>query len=157
MYTHTRFTQDEILGALNILEKCGNYSLFERTVIVFDAQTKPVAYCFSEAAQSIGGNVFLVETPIAKMHGEEPSVAAAEAILSADLVLGLRNKSMAHTNARLAMTENGGRYLSLPDYTLELLTDPSLQVDFAAQFENVLAIGTHSRGVKDQCCHASWD
>ena len=48
------------------------------------------------------------------MHGEEPSLAVAQAILNADLVLGLRNKSMAHTNARLAMTENGGRYLSLP-------------------------------------------
>ena len=107
---------------------------------MFDAQTKPVGNCFSEAAQSLGGSVFLVETPIAKMHGEEPSAVAAQAILNADLVLGLRNKSMAHTNARLAMTENGGRYLSLPDYTLELLNDPSVQVDYAAQFENVLAI-----------------
>ena len=140
MYTHTHFTQNELYGALNIIERCGNFSLFERTVIVFDAQTKAVANCFSEAAQLLGGTVFLVETPIAEVHGEEPSAAAAEAILNADLVLGLRDKSMAHTNARLAMTKNGGRYLSLPDYTLELLVDPSIQVDYAAQLENVLAI-----------------
>ena len=140
MHTNTNFTQNELYGALNIIKTCGNFSLFEKTVVVFDTQTKSVANCFSEAAQSVGGNVFLVETPLAKMHGEEPSLAVAQAILNADLVLGLRNKSMAHTNARLAMTENGGRYLSLPDYTLELLNDPSLQVDYAAQFENVLAI-----------------
>lgn len=140
MYTPTNFTQNELYGALNIIEKCGNFSPFEQTVVVFDAQTKSVANCFFEAAQSLGGNVFLVETPLAKIHGEEPSSAAAHAIFNADLVLGLRSKSMAHTNARLAMTENGGRYLSLPDYTLELLNDPSLQVDYAAQFENVLAI-----------------
>ena len=140
MYTHTNFTQNELYGALNIIEKCGNFSLFEQTVVVFDAQTKFVANCFSEAAQLLGGNVLLVETPIAKMHGEEPSAEVAEAILNADLVLGLRDKSMAHTNARMAMTRNGGRYLSLPDYTLELLVDPSVQVDYAAQFENVLAI-----------------
>ena len=140
MYTHTHFTQNELHGALNIIEKCGNFSLSERTVIVFDAQTKSVANCFSEAAQLLGGNVFLVETPIAQMHGEEPSLAAAEAILNADLALGLRDKSMAHTNARLAMTKNGGRYLSLPDYTLQLLVDPSVRVDYVAQFENVLAI-----------------
>ena len=140
MYTHTNFTQNELDGALKILEKCGNFSPFEHTVVVFDAQTKSVANCFSEAAQSLGGNVLLVETPPAKMHGEEPSSAAAQAILDADLVLGLRNKSMAHTNARLALTKNGGRYLSLPDYTLELLNDPSLQVDYTAQFKNVLAI-----------------
>ena len=140
MYTHTHFTHNELHGALNILENCGNFSISERTVIVFDAKTKSVANCFSEAASLLGGNVFLVETPIAKMHGEEPSLAAAEAILNADLALGLRDKSMAHTNARLAMTRNGGRYLSLPDYTLQLLVDPSVQVDYAAQFENVLAI-----------------
>ena len=64
-------------------------------MVVFDTQTKSVANCFSEAAQSVGGNVFLVETPLAKMHGEEPSLAVAQAILNADLVLGLRNKSMA--------------------------------------------------------------
>ena len=140
MYSSKHFTQNEIRGALSILKKCGSYSPKERTVIVFDAQTKCVADCFSEAAQSIGGDVFLVETPIARMHGEEPSEATARAILNADLVLGLRDKSMAHTTARLAMTRNGGRYLRLPDYTLTLLVDPCVQVDYAAQFRNVAAI-----------------
>ena len=46
MHTNTNFTQNELYGALNIIKTCGNFSLFEKTVVVFDTQTKSVAIAF---------------------------------------------------------------------------------------------------------------
>ena len=59
-------------------------------------------------ANELGGEVVLIETCVASVHGEEPDLTAAEAMACADLVLGLRTKSIAHTNARLTLLEDAG-------------------------------------------------
>jgi leucyl aminopeptidase (aminopeptidase T) len=58
----------------------------------------------------------------------------------ADLVVGLRRMSMAHTKARQAASACGARYLSLPEYSLELLANPALLVDFRARLPLTRAI-----------------
>jgi leucyl aminopeptidase (aminopeptidase T) len=51
---------------------------------------------------------------------------------ASDLILGVTSKSMAHTKARVNACDRGARYLSLPEYDLELLRHPALRIDFVA-------------------------
>jgi leucyl aminopeptidase (aminopeptidase T) len=127
-------------GASHLLSHCGSYRSDDRVVIVHDPSTASVGRIVAGEAEHLGAQFQLVETPEAAMHGEEPPPAVAAAMARGTLVLGLRAKSMAHTKARSAITGNGGRYLSLPDYSPELLADPSLAVDYQAQYAVVRAV-----------------
>lgn len=126
-------------GARHLLTHCGSYRPDDHVVIVHDPATAPLGAAVAAEARQLGARFELVETPEAAMHGEEPPAEVAAAMARGSLVLGLRAKSMAHTRARFAVTGAGGRYLSLPDYSLELLADPSLRVDYHAQYAVVRA------------------
>lgn len=67
------------------------------------------------------------------MHGQEPPAHAAEQMRAAALCLGITAKSMIHTAARKTASLGGTRYLSLPDYSLDLLADGSLRADWPAR------------------------
>ena len=71
------------------------------------------------------------------MHGEEPPQETASAMEEGTLIFGIRSHSMAHTSARFRATKKGARYLSLPDYSEKLMADPSVRVDYQAQFPSV--------------------
>lgn len=120
-------------GADILVRECGRLCAGERVVIVCDSGTRAVAALVEARARLLTADVRLVEIPPLRMHGEEPLPAAAEAMAEADLCMGITSKSMAHTRARRAAAEKGARYLSLPDYSIALVADPALRVDFALQ------------------------
>ena len=82
------------------------------------------------------------------MHGQEPPDEVAGKMLGSDLVLGVTGFSMAHTRARMACSKRGVRYLSLPEYSLELLEHPALRINFqksavgARRIANAFSAGT---------------
>jgi leucyl aminopeptidase (aminopeptidase T) len=122
--------RDMQAGATCLLVDCGKLAAHERVTIVCDPSTRQVATIVHEVAKSISGTVNLLESPELDMHGQEPPDEIARAMLHCDLLIGLTSKSMAHTAARRNATDQGARYLSLPDYSLNLLADPSLQADY---------------------------
>jgi 2,5-dihydroxypyridine 5,6-dioxygenase len=124
----------------HLLIHCGSLAKGERLVIVYDSQTSELARLFELEAATIGARVVTHEIPMAAVHGTEPPASVARDMLDADLVVGLPTFSMAHSHARLNASRNGARYLSLPEYSLELLNDRALGVDFRARFPVVKAI-----------------
>jgi 2,5-dihydroxypyridine 5,6-dioxygenase len=119
-------------GAMILLQSCGYAAPGERILIVGDDETAEVAQLVLDAARDRTPAPNLMIIPALAMHGMEPPQEVAAAMLEADLILGLTAKSMAHTQARHDATQNGARYLSLPEYSMDLLSDPSLRVDFQA-------------------------
>lgn len=119
-------------GADLILRECGRLRGGESVAVVCDPTTAEMGRLLADRARAQGGVVKLLEIAALAMHGQEPPAAVAEAFLAAKLCLGITAKSMAHTRARIAATRAGSRYLSLPDYSLELLADPCLRADYAA-------------------------
>lgn len=117
-------------GARHILQDCGRLSSGEAVAIICDPTTRLVADMLDQAARALGGIVNLVEIAPLSMHGQDPGPAAAAAMIQATLVLGVTAKSMAHTAARRNACLAGARYLSLPEYTLQLLADPSVTIDY---------------------------
>lgn len=119
-----------IEGADILIRVCGRLQPTERIAIVCDTGTRPLGDILAVRAGLVTSAVHLVEVPPFEMHGQEPPAHAAEQMRLADLCLGITAKSMVHTSARKEAAKGGTRYLSLPDYSAELLAHESLRADF---------------------------
>lgn len=122
-----------IEGADILVNVCGRLRATERIAIVCDTGTRPLGDILAERAKRVTSAVHLVEIEPFGMHGQEPSAEAAEQMRLADLCLGITAKSMVHTIARREAAKRGTRYLSLPDYSMDLLAHPALRADFIAR------------------------
>jgi leucyl aminopeptidase (aminopeptidase T) len=146
-----RDERDEIKTADHVLTVCGGLKSGERVTVVADYETADIAGLFVDRATRLGAEAALYRFDGAQMHGVEPGPEIADAMLHADLILGLTKMSLAHTDARHVATNRGARYLSLPDYSWTLMKDPSLSVDFLAsvaeveQIANLLSAGRRVR------------
>ena len=127
-------------GADILISRCGSVRAGERVLIVCDASTRAVGDLLFQRARALTDKSELLVVKEFAMHGEEPPADAAAAMQAADLCLGVTAKSMAHTAARRALSQAGGRYLSLPDYSLELLEDGSLRADFKSRKTATMAV-----------------
>lgn len=119
-----------IEGADILIRTCGRLRPSERIAIVCDTGTRPLGDILAARAALLTSAVHLVEIEPFAMHGQEPPPHAAEQMRLADLCLGITAKSMVHTIARREAARTGTRYLSLPDYSEDLLAHPALRVDF---------------------------
>jgi leucyl aminopeptidase (aminopeptidase T) len=120
------------LGATHLLSNALAIGEMGSALLVFDRTTSSILPCFRRAAESLGVHLEEVEIPVASNHGQEPPQVAATKFSSHKRIIGLTAFSMAHTEARITATQAGSKYLSLPQYSLELLAHPMVRVDFQA-------------------------
>lgn len=114
----------------HLLSHCGGLQASESVVIVADSATQALAELFAARARRISQTVKLLLVPDMAIHGEEPPDSVAEAMARADLVLGLTQMSMAHTQARRIASERGARYLSMPDFDHKILQNPAVSINY---------------------------
>ena len=151
--TASDFDTTAAMAADHLIGACGSAQPGEAVLIVYDPTTAEVAVLLHDAAERAWATVVLREIPVLGRHGQEPPPEIAAAMQAADLVIGLTRHSMAHTQARLAVAHNGARYLSLLDYSLGLLTDPAVLVDYAARrglVQRFAGAFTHGQRVRVQ-------
>lgn len=117
----------------HLLHHCGSLRATEALIIVYDASTRRIGELLAERAAQTTDSVQRFEIPGLDWHGQEPPDDVAEAMCSAQLVVGLTTLSMAHTRARQRATKAGARYLSLADYSLGLLEHPAVRADFRSR------------------------
>lgn len=127
-------------GAAHLVAHCGSLANGERVLIVSDETTSRLGELIAAASMPLAGEVTHLVIASLGMHGREPPVEVAQAMLRSDLVVGITGHSMAHTKARGNASKNGARYLSLPDYTLELLADPAVSCDYKVVHPLVRAV-----------------
>jgi leucyl aminopeptidase (aminopeptidase T) len=118
----------------HLLRHCGDLRPGETVLIVADARTAAIGDALAHVARRAGATVTRAYDDGARNHGDEPPTDVAQAMRGAQLIVGLRTQSMAHTHARSAASAGGARYLSLPEYSEELLEDAALAVDFRARY-----------------------
>lgn len=133
-------TQVQCQSIYHIIEHCGSLKSGEKALIVCDPTTEDLANVFFDQAKKISSQIKKLVIPTAKFHGTEPPSDVAEEMSKANLIMGVTTFSMAHTQARINATKNGGRYLSLPEYSWGLLEDPCVQFDFKSQAHVVRAV-----------------
>ena len=113
-----------------ILFKLGNLKLDESICIIADKDSSGIANLFLLEAKKHKIKTEFYNIKNTSVHGREPPIKVATAMKNCNLILGLTTNSMAHTKARLNATNCGVRYLSLPNYTTDVLKHPSLRVDY---------------------------
>jgi 2,5-dihydroxypyridine 5,6-dioxygenase len=92
-----------------------------------------LAEFFLNQAKQVTSKATLVEIPLATQHGEEPPALPREAMLNSHLIIALCKFPLAHSRVRIATAKNGGRFLSMPLYSWEMLADPAITVDYKKQ------------------------
>ena len=118
-------------GASVLASVCAGLSPGEKALVLADDSSLAAAKVVSATAEELGGKVRLETIPMLKMHGQSPPAHIGPLMLEADVVFCLTAMSLAHTPERLSASEKGVRFLSLPDYSLDLLASESLNVDFS--------------------------
>lgn len=133
-------------GAGRLVQVCARLARDERAVILHDSRTADVAKYVLAECRSRTDAVQVVTVPDLRIHGSAPPPDVGAALEAADVAFCLTSMSLAHTAERQRMTSRGGRFLSLPDYSLEQLASPSLAFDF----DDAIATTTVMKSVLDQ-------
>lgn len=139
MMNHSPLSPEQ--GCLNIVGNCAMLQPGEKAIIVSDTRTRPIGELVEKAARSISSAVMHETIPPGTTHGEEPPSRIASLMRQSHVIFGMTGMSMAHTLARQEATSAGARYLSMPDYTLAMLSRPALHVDFHALTPVAEAVG----------------
>ncbi|MET4371915.1 2,5-dihydroxypyridine 5,6-dioxygenase [Bradyrhizobium sp. LB12.1] len=127
-------------SAFYLLQHCGSLRADETCLILCDPVTRDIAEIFVAQGGKIAPKTRLIEIASLRMHGEEPPAAAAQAMAQADLIVSLCQYSLAHSRARIDAGKEGARFLSMPMYTMELMSDPAVTVDYHAQQRTAQAV-----------------
>lgn len=123
-----------------LLVHCGNLQPRERLLILCDAKTKELGERFAEEATEMQATVNLMEVNTLTKAGQEPPEEVVAQMVESDLIMSLCSFSLAHSQARISASEKGARFLSMPDYSWDLLSDESLMVDFHKQAPTVTKV-----------------
>ena len=123
--------KDEIRrGTETLVHICANVKANEKVLIISDTITYELGKEIELVAKTISSYVkHLIIEPF-KIHGQEPPSNIANEMLGKDIIFGITKMSLAHSLARQKASLNGARYLSLPDYSIEMLSSEALQVDY---------------------------
>lgn len=127
----------------NIVRNCGVLLPGERALVISDMHTRSIGRLIEAAALNITSEVIHETLAPLGTHGEEPPDSIAACMHQSDVIFGLTSMSMAHTEARLTATSAGARFLSMPDYSLSMLSRPALHVDFHAISPVAEILGRH--------------
>ena len=74
-------------------------------------------------------------------HSEEPPELFSITLREADVVFAVTSFSLFHTNARIEACKRGVRWVNLPDFSMQMLREGGLFVDFYKQREKAEKIG----------------
>ena len=119
-------------GCQQLVHHCGNIQPHEKVLVISDESTRDIGDAIREVVCTVTEQVIHQTIPAFTIHGQEPPREVSQEMLKSDVIFGLTTMSMAHTQARYLATQKGARYLSLPDYSMDLIKSESLQTDFRA-------------------------
>ena len=123
-------------GVENLILNAGNLKKDEKLLILFDNTTKNIAENFAYIAKKYTDNIFLEKVKSSNIHGKEPGEKIKQKMLNADLIICLTKNSLAHNDARIKANERGVRFLSLPDYNIDILKNEAVLVNFKKHIKN---------------------
>ena len=103
----------------------------EDVLVVTDPAKRAIAEAIVATAKELGAEVVLMEMSERESHGSEPPRAVAAAMLACDALLAPTSKSLSHTKARKAASDNGARVATMPDISEEMLVR-TMSADYRA-------------------------
>lgn len=114
-------TNELLSASLVAVRDCMGLQKNEKVLIVTDEPLRSIGYSLWKATKELGNEVLLVEMLPRKTNGEEPPPEVAALMRVYDVVLCPTSKSLTHTDARRAASEQGIRVATLPGVTEEIM------------------------------------
>ncbi|MDY3980472.1 aminopeptidase [Paraeggerthella sp.] len=112
----------------------------ETLLVVTDDPTREVGQLFYDAARALDRRALLMVMPEGRVTGEEPPVAVAAAMKTADVALCPTAKSITHTTARIEAAAAGTRVVTMPGVTMDMLRDGAACADYAEVERRTMAL-----------------
>ena len=128
-------------GARVIVDTCGVVRSGEKVLIATDKNKSQIAGIIAEACIERGVEPIILSMVPRENHGEEPPELFFIALREADVVFAVTSFSLFHTNARIEACKRGVRWVNLPDFSMQMLREGGLFVDFHKQREKAEKIG----------------
>lgn len=116
-------------GAEYLVCKCIETSR-KRILLLYDDTTEDIVSLFRSAILKFGKSVEMIKMDSGNCHGIEPEACVREKMLQNDAVICLTKYSIAHTRARKSAEKKGISFLSLPEYTSDLLDNPAIYAEY---------------------------
>ena len=113
-----------IKGIDHIIQRCGKINTKDKVLILYDKKTQSLANLFELRSSKISKKVISLFVNNISRHGQEPDIEIANEMLNSSIILSLCSWSLAHTNARIKAATAGARFLSLPNYSIDFITNP---------------------------------
>lgn len=138
-------------GAEILVNICVSLMSSEKALILSDSVTAEAGKLIEESAKKIASTVEHLQLTMLKSHAEEPPEKVAQKMVESNVIFCLTSYSLAHTKARKSATNKGAKFLSLPDYSLDVLASPALRVDYKSQAvicEQVAEVFNNGENVK---------
>lgn len=132
---------EEMKGARILVDICGVVRIGEKVVIATDTDKLQIADIIAKACIERGAEPIVISMIPRKNHGEEPSIPFAVTLREADVVFAVTSFSLFHTNARIEACKKGVRWVNLPDFSMQMLREGGLFVDFHKQRVKAEKIG----------------
>jgi 2,5-dihydroxypyridine 5,6-dioxygenase len=119
-------------GALRLVEVNAGLKKEEKVLIVCDTDEVniDIAKVLAYAVKSIGSEYTIAFMEPRNMHGEDPTDAISNAMLGVDVIFAPTKFSLSHSNARIKANESGARFISMPNYTKDMMEGGALDADF---------------------------
>ena len=117
-------------GIDHIIKKCGKINTQDKVLILFDEKTQSLANLFELRSAKVSKKVISLLVKGINRHGQEPDFEIANEMLNSSLIFSLCTWSLAHTNARIKAATAGARFLSLPNYSIDFITNPAIFCDY---------------------------
>ncbi len=124
-------------GALRLAKINAGLKPDEKVLIVCDTDNIEIGKALAYAVKSIGAEYTVCIMEPRSTHGEDPTDAISKAMLGVDVVFAPTRFSLSHSNARIKANENGVRFISMPDYTRDMMKGGALDADFLGIYEKV--------------------
>lgn len=125
-------------GALRLVQINAGLKADEKALIVCDTDNLDLAKALAYAVKSVGAEYSVCLMEPRSTHGENPTDAISKAMLGADVIFAPTRFSLSHSMARIEANENGARFISMPDYTPDMMKKGgALDADFLKIYETV--------------------
>lgn len=147
---------EEMKGARILVDICGVVRIGEKVVIATDTDKLQIADIIAKACIERGAEPIALSMIPRKNHGEEPPIPFAVTLREADIVFAVTSFSLFHTNARIEACKKGVRWVNLPDFSMQMLREGGLFVDFhkqrvkAEKIGQILSSGLSVRVITDK-------
>jgi leucyl aminopeptidase (aminopeptidase T) len=145
-------TDKAIHGARTVWEHVLRLSRGSTALTICDDETLDLGFAFHQAARELGHRASWLVIPRISEETGEPVSSARAALCASESYIAITSagaKSLTHTRARRLASGAGARGLTLPGFTLDMLSRAAIRTDYGAIAAATESLATRLNGTSE--------